>query len=393
MPVTVDGLYAVGAALKVGGYRTGRAYLGIWETQHRENGYEWTDELRQAKSWATASLQRGLGPAVSAASFDVEQWATAAPPSDVTDMIIIGVMWMLRGSELAGLLIEQARTGPGARIATIELGAHKTNPGARRCERALRCTCGEGAASSSGAPVGTAICPAHALYRVLRRRGDDGQADVLAGKGPLFPGRGGRARTAADLRAKIRLATRSAGMSEHTLRRTGAQWYARRGVPLTIIQHIGRWGSQAVERYVGEALAGNSSWAALHAAGCVDAERMIGGCGLSGPAPLSLKSFTGLVAQLVATEVARVAQAPHPSPPCAPVAGDITEFVKSGRTGTEHVVKIGGARIPPERWETACGWRFGTRPHTRGTGDTVSCVRCARIVFGAAPPAQDGVGS
>ena len=160
--------------------------------------------------------------------------------------------------------------------------------------------------------------------------------------------------------------------------------------PLSVIQHIGRWGSQSVERYVGEALAGHSSWAALHAAGCVDAGRMVSGCGLSGPAHPSLRAVTGLVAQLVSTEVARAVQALPPAPPRAPAAGDITEFVISGRTGTEHVVKIGGAGIPPARWETACGWRYGTRPHTRGTGTEVSCGRCARIVYGTAPSAQDG---
>ena len=106
LPVTAEGIYAVAAALKAGGYRTGRAYLGIWEVMHREGGHAWTDELRQAKAWATASLQRGLGPAISASTFDLEKWVVTAPAGDDADMLIVGTLWMMRGAELAGLLVE-----------------------------------------------------------------------------------------------------------------------------------------------------------------------------------------------------------------------------------------------------------------------------------------------
>ena len=196
-PATVEGIYAVAAALKEGGYRTGRAYLGLWETMHREAGHPWTDDLVQAKAWARKSIERGMGPAISAAAVDVETWAAAARPGDDYDMIVIGTLWMLRGAEVAALLVEQARVGPGALVATLSLGAHKTNTEAATCERALRCTCRSTAAASSGeAPLGVRICPSHAVARVLARRGL-GLTGGTGAKHPLFPGRGGRARTPA----------------------------------------------------------------------------------------------------------------------------------------------------------------------------------------------------
>ena len=383
LPVTADGMYAVAAALKRGGYRTGRAYLGIWEAMHRERGHAWTDDLRQAKSWATASLQRGLGPAVPAATFDIEKWAATCPETDDADMIIVGTFWLMRGAELAAILVEQARTGPGARIATIELGAHKTNTAGAICERALRCTCGQGAVQAGGGSValGTAICPTHALWRVLQRRACRDPADGTAGKRPLFPGRAGRARSDADLREAIRAATATTGTSEHTLRRTGAQFYARRGVQLAVIQHLGRWGSQTIERYVGEALSGRSSWAPLAAAGDLDAGRMVAGCGLPGPAHTSLASLTGLVASLVARDVDRAVRA-HAAPVqvAAPSGGTgDTNFVVSRRSGVGHLVRAAGGGSG----QCACGWQFGPDAAVACTAEDVTCQRCIGFLASA----------
>ena len=80
LPVTAAGMYTVAAALKAGKYRTGRAYLGLWETLHREAGHPWTEDLAQAKAWSRKSIERGLAPPKSAATVDFASWAAAAPP-------------------------------------------------------------------------------------------------------------------------------------------------------------------------------------------------------------------------------------------------------------------------------------------------------------------------
>ena len=55
-------------------------------------------------------------------------------------------------------------------------------------------------------------------------------------KHPLFPNAKGKALTPQAARAIICRGCGAAGMTEHSMRRMGAQFYARRGVHLSIIQ-------------------------------------------------------------------------------------------------------------------------------------------------------------
>jgi hypothetical protein len=151
-----------------------------------------------------------------------------------TDFVIIGALWMLRGAESAALLGEQAVVHDRANQACITLGATKINPAGQDCNRTLRCSCAEGVPDA----LGMLTCPVHAVIRVLEARAAEG----LTGKHPLFPGSGGQACTSAMVRRAICRACSTEGMSDHSLRRMGAQFYAGRGVPMAIILHLGRWG-------------------------------------------------------------------------------------------------------------------------------------------------------
>ena len=179
------------------------------------------------------------------------------------------------------------------------------------------------------------------------------------------------------MRQAIRRATGEDSMSEHSLRRSGAQMYARRGVPLAVIQHIGRWGSATIERYVGEALAARASWAPLMAAGAFDATRMVADCALPGPASPSLGTLAGAVARLVQQEMR---QRPPPAHDAdlreQPPAGK--DCVTSVRTGTCHVIKHMDG-LPVESWEAACGWKFGKVRHTLESASPISCRRCMTL--------------
>ena len=301
LPVTAEAMYTVAAALKTGRYRTGRSYLGLWETLHREAGWPWTEELAQAKAWSRRSIERGMGPPRSAATVDFAAWAAAAPPGEATDTVIVGCLWMLRGSELAGLLVDQAQTGPGARIATLSLGAHKTNVEGALCERALRCTCGRGAVTQQDTSIpghaGDALCPAHALWRAIQRRRGAQQPGITEDKAALFGTGAGRARSGEEMRRFLKTTLRCKKVTEHSLRRMGAQFYARHGVGLALVQHIGRWGSSAVERYVGEALATRAAWAPVAAARGIDAAAMLGASGAQNV--LDINALQTLVREIV----------------------------------------------------------------------------------------------
>ena len=277
VPVTVESIWLLAGALKAGGYRSGAGYLGLLARTHRQAGLLWSPDLEAARSDAVRSLERGLGPAKRARVVDLEAvvghpGVTGGATQYDIDFIIVGALWMLRGAEAAALLGDQISFREDTSQATITLGAYKTNPSGRECTRTLRCSCSRRATRSGeeGADLGTCACPVHALDRIARRRAGLGLTD----KHPLFGGRGSRALTPCAARLAICRACQCDGMTEHSLRRMGAQYYARRGVPLAVIQHIGRWGSATVLKYVDQALEGRASWAPV-----VAAESLHDGCG------------------------------------------------------------------------------------------------------------------
>ena len=82
----------------------------------------------------------------------------------------------------------------------------------------------------------------------------------------------------------------------------GVQMYARRGVQLPLIQFLGRWGSAAVERYVGEALADRAAWAPLAAAADFNAAVLLGNGG-SGAGALDTGAIAAWVRECVLREI------------------------------------------------------------------------------------------
>ena len=412
LPVTVDGMNTVAAALKAGGYRTGISYLTIWESLHREAGHSWTPDLVQTKLWARKSMERGLGPNRHAATIILEKLVSQQVPSDGLDMILIGSLWMLRGAELAGLLIEQAHVTDAEDEATFILGAHKTNSEAHKCERKLRCSCKRPGTEEFN-DLGVHVCPVHATLRVLQKR----KAEKATDKEPLFPSRSGKAMSPELARERIRLACRDKALSEHSLRRMGAQFYARRGIQLPVIQFIGRWGSATVERYVAEALAGRAEWAPILAAAELDLSEVVGnGLHTMGP---SIGAIAGVVSKLVASEVKKIKitestatrKARRKAPVLEPIVeAPVTEvpeqkviveepacavvpevpvcieerrparsYIRSTRTGVGHVVRFSGIGLHLSQWETECGWKFGKARQEACDLDAVSCTRCKLV--------------
>ena len=222
------------------------------------------------------------------------------------------------------------------------------------------------------------ICPAHALGRVIRDRQAATSDLDDAGKLPLFPNLRGLAKSASEVRGQLRVVLGSPSVSEHSLRRMGAQFYARRGVGLAIIQHLGRWGSSAIERYVDEALAGRAAWAPLMAAGSWNLEAAIGTHGPPGAGP-DLGALAGLVHELVRSEVRRsTADITRDAAPAA----QPHEVVVGGRSGIAHIARHGGSSLARGDWETACGWRYGHRPHTLDGQAPITCRRCMAAAVG-----------
>ena len=118
--------------------------MAIWEGMHRQAGLDWSTDLAQAKVLARRSIERGMGPAKRANTVIFEKVAARTDTEEDIDLIIVGAMWMLRGAEIDGLLLEQVWVAEDCSEATIIIGASKTNPEAGVCDRTLRCSCQAG---------------------------------------------------------------------------------------------------------------------------------------------------------------------------------------------------------------------------------------------------------
>ena len=289
---------------------------------------------------------------------------------------------MLRGMEAAVVLGEQAVVDEARTFAVLDLGPTKTDPEGRGCKRSLVCACLPGA---------LVICPVHALCKVLAERERLG----LGPKHPLFPQADGRATTSRGVCAFFSKLL-CGQVSEHSFRREGAQYYARRGVQECIIQFLGRWGGATVKRYIGEALDAQASHAARSAAAGPMKPTMPGALAgdvfrlpaelleqLKGPS-LAVEAET-IVARAVEAarsmiEETQVAQEAK----WARAADDRLGAVMRVGGGSEqkqvHRIAMGDGCVPPMLWTTWCGWRFGLSGHVRVKVDLISCKNCLRCV-------------
>ena len=203
------------------------------------------------------SLSRGIGPPKRASTFELEQVAALPRPEEPVcsngpcspvDSIICWTSWMMRGAECAALLGDQVIVLTEDR-ATLALGATKADPGGSSAPRTLLCSCREEVWVG-----GLACCPVHALLKVMERRRRSG----LGPKDPLFADSQGRSCSRSGVRNTLKKIVGDERLGEHSARRAGAQYYARRRVATFIIQFLGTWGSDTVMLYIANALNGQS---------------------------------------------------------------------------------------------------------------------------------------
>ena len=170
---------------------------------------------------------------------------------------------MLREVELATLrasLVDLSATPEGLPVVALTLPASKSDQSACGVARGHRCRCRE-----LPSPHG---CPAHAVMDQLLflKRQFPGQwvGDQVARDLPLFPQLAGSAcaksamvgtiaAAAGQLQIPLANADGTTRVSGHSLRVGGAQGLARSGFPVWSIQLMGRWGTETVKQYIGEA--------------------------------------------------------------------------------------------------------------------------------------------
>ena len=398
VPLTVDGLRTLAAALKKGGYRTADKYLGLAKSQHVRAGFPWTDLLQLTLREATRSVMRGIGPANSAQTFGLERLAslerkengTKGGPVALIPTGICMALWMLRGAEAAALLGEQVEADSSGLMMSIDLGPTKCDPAGRGCRRTLVCVCDQGL--DGIAVAGGGVCPVHALREVLADRTERGWSP----KHPLSGQASGKATSAVGV-AKSFAKLLGIKITEHSFRREGAQFYTRHGVEEAIVMWIGRWGSEAVRRYIANALAGQAAAAAARA---TRASWKVSPGGLSEGAFSDVKVMLDVVkaalvdghadsAEAMLVKAAKVAEATvrKEMPMLMDAAANEKELqctaVAKIRSSTclvpkVHLIAMGGLEIPSSLWHTKCGRAFGNWKHRRLNAKMADCQRCLK---------------
>ena len=266
-PLSMFGIRAFGASMKRGGYRSAAVYFQTLCTfQQRNLSTEVSPLIRRCIRDCVRSIRRGLGASTLKDAFDGRLLGHLAigdedvafdfdNPFHARDVCIIGMWFMLREQELAGARLSQL-TLSGQEVC-LSIPIHKTDAFGSLCERRLRCSC---MVKQHG------LCVWHAAERHLVRVSL--RTDLpSSNQSPLFPTASGQTASKHTFIVMMRRVISSTGtdtlradpdghMKErfagHTLRVTGAQLMASCGIPVQLIQLLGRWASSAIQRYVQE---------------------------------------------------------------------------------------------------------------------------------------------
>ena len=231
LPLSVDMLFGVAAALKAGGYRSGPAYLYLAKQFHIQHGNSWTPDLELCLHDAARSVRRGLAPCKLANSFGLEKLAsiststvavTDGGPLAILETGICMALWMWHGIEAASILAEQASIEPGV-AAHVSLGPTKVDPAGAQALRKLIWACPTTEATSATCmrpdDEFCGLCPVLAISRAMAARTQAG----FSPKYQLFPQRSGEATSAIGVREAFSELLETP-ISEHSFRRKGSSF-------------------------------------------------------------------------------------------------------------------------------------------------------------------------
>ena len=265
VPITQKKLELAGALLREGGYRSACLYLAVMKRLHVQAGYQWTEQLALEMTDIKRAVRRGRGPDRQADPLSMEAIGELSDevleearkdywPAAGRDAAVICCAWLVREVEASTAFEGAVTLSPGAdgecEWVTWDMPASKADWLALGKQRSLACACP------------SSLCPAAAMKRVLQvaKQENEGRSMDARG-GPLLPKRGGAPMSKKEMTAffcDLEALTQSTGkrITGHSARVTGAMRMAFAGHTLHKIKIFGRWGSDAVERYVREAILG-----------------------------------------------------------------------------------------------------------------------------------------
>ena len=264
-PISHKSLRCFAASLKHGRYRSAHLYFGsIFGHQCRALAIPVDEFLKQCAKSFSRSITRGLGPSKLKESFDLALLSRLPTlpelrPFDMTrvdhskDVAIFAAWFMLRELELAGARFTHLYL-QGSSVSVL-LPQHKTDQVGNLTVRTLQCACRVRRHE---------LCPYHAAERHLVRV----QAHPMFKPGlpfPLVPTADGNTAAKTEMIDMFRNTIAATGTAltrpddanvelqrfgGHVMRVAGAQFLCHQGVAISTIQLLGRWTSNAIERYL-----------------------------------------------------------------------------------------------------------------------------------------------
>ena len=269
LPLNVERVKMFAASMRVGGYRSAEPYMIRARTEHvrRYDQVPGPAVMEAIKRYSRA-VERGVGPTKLKDSILLEDTSISMHKPSTQNiqgldaqasvwpgaLFCMGAWWMTRGIEASAARTAHIRFDHKRLSSERNLPASKTDIKALGASRAHTCTCSSGNASERDRDP---ICPFHiALDNMNLVYELFGSCTSQDHDLPLFPNAQGQTLSHRATVEAIRKVAKDAGESttkivhgftmerfgEHLMRVAGAQFLARKGVELYIIQLIGRWG-------------------------------------------------------------------------------------------------------------------------------------------------------
>ena len=392
--------------MKEYGYRSFGNYVSSMKQLHIKAGFQWSALHELEAKQGARSVTRGQGPPRQSAPLDVDAFAkldlgmvplAAGGPVNPGGMALLGSAFLLREIEVAYARLSHLRVDPKARRAHLHLPVSKTDVMAVGCTRVWGCTCLEAEPSAD-----CAYHVAHKHLQLVHARLGITVGDPLCETLPLFPSCDGETVTKAAVVATIEQIAVRCGealvdasgnrrFGGHSLRVSGAQWLGRLGFEVELVKTFGRWSSNSVMRYLGEAHVSDLARAKMR----LVKDRNILQCqamdlvAANGPQLSTAAEVERIVAAAVSTVSAQCSALSDRLLDFQRASGMRYDLVLSEARKSVHAV-AGDLATASQSWRTRCGWRFTEGPGFRlsssvSLGAPASWARCVRC-FPPQPP-------
>ena len=314
-------------------------------------------------------------------------------------MVLLGTWWFTRGIEASAAKRRDVRLATAVNEVSWNLPASKRDPKALGEERTHGCLCEEMCAR--------ALCPYHRMEEWLEVLKDkfgepiDAEADNL----PLFPTHEGKHLSKeATVRAvrevmgwlgealtkKDGKGTDFQRFGEHVMRVAGAQFFARRGIELFMIQLYARWGSSAILRYVNDAplktqskVAGKLAAAMGESPSIGEVQRKLRAVTKKGTAEDLESACKKLIEK--STDIVRPGELQALVKRVEVLEEDVDKdhkYVINTETMCVHKVYVWSNDLKPSKWKTVCNWYFSLGKENyewlKSAEDAKTCDRCWR---------------